>query len=110
VRREVRRVWVLVWRIAEGCASGDCASGFPAEAVPIRSPIASQGLKAEPGRTFISIMPKHNTPTIIPASYPALEAEVYNLMNDITERDTIAPPPSSQLTLELECAGVEVEW
>jgi hypothetical protein len=55
-------------------------------------------------------MSKHNTPTIIPASYDALEAEVYNLLSDITERDTMAPPPSSQLTLELACAGVEVEW
>jgi hypothetical protein len=55
-------------------------------------------------------MSSNNTPTIIPAAYPALEAEVYNLMSDITERDTIAPPPSSQLTLELACAGVEVEW
>ncbi len=50
---------------------------------------------------------KHNTPTIVPASYDALEAEVYHLMNDITDRDTEMPPPSSQLTLELECAGLE---
>ncbi len=55
-------------------------------------------------------MSKHNTPTLIPPSYPALEAEVYHLLAPITERDTYAPPPSSQLTLELACAGVEVEW
>ncbi len=51
-----------------------------------------------------------NRPTLVPASYDALEAEVYNLLEDITERDTIAPPPSSQITLELACAGLEVEW
>lgn len=50
---------------------------------------------------------KHNTPTMVPAYYPALEAECYHLASEITERDTEIPPPSSQLTLELECAGLE---
>ena len=52
----------------------------------------------------------HNATTIVPPSYPALEAEVYNLLAPITERDTYSPPPSSQIGLELECAGLEVEW
>lgn len=46
-------------------------------------------------------------PTLIPAAYPALEQELYLLADEITERDTEIPPPSSQLTLELECAGLE---
>ena len=48
-----------------------------------------------------------SAPTIVPPSYPALEAELYHLADDITERDTELPPPSTQLTLELECAGLE---
>jgi hypothetical protein len=49
----------------------------------------------------------HNSPTVIPASYDALESEVYHLLAPITDRDTEMPPPSSQLMLELECAGLE---
>ena len=45
--------------------------------------------------------------TLIPASYPELEREAYLALD--LERETIAPPPSSQLTLELACAGLDVE-
>jgi hypothetical protein len=37
-------------------------------------------------------MTKHNTPTIVPASYPALESEVYNSLDCILDRDTLMPP------------------
>ncbi len=53
---------------------------------------------------------KHTAVTIIPASYDALTEEVYNLLSPITDRDTIEPPPSGQLTLELACAGVDIDW
>jgi hypothetical protein len=49
----------------------------------------------------------NTTPTLIPASYPALEQEMYLLLDEVTDRDTEIPPPSSQLSLELECAGLE---
>lgn len=55
-------------------------------------------------------MSQHNSPTLIPSAYPALEAEVYNLMAEFADRDTMSPPPSSQIGLELQCAGLEVEW
>jgi hypothetical protein len=46
--------------------------------------------------------------TVRPAVYPALESEIYRVLD--LDRETEIPPPSSQLTLELECAGVEVQW
>jgi hypothetical protein len=49
----------------------------------------------------------NTTDTLIPPSYDALEAETYHLLPDVCERDTELPPPSVQLTLELECAGLE---
>ena len=49
----------------------------------------------------------HTSDTLIPPSYDALEAETYLLLHDVCERDTELPPPSVQLTLELECAGLD---
>jgi hypothetical protein len=45
--------------------------------------------------------------TLVPPSYDALTAEAYHLLPDVCDRDTELPPPSVQLTLELECAGLE---
>jgi len=55
-------------------------------------------------------MNANTTQTLVPASYDALECEVYTLLSDFTDRDTMQPPPSVQIGLELECAGLEVEW
>jgi hypothetical protein len=51
----------------------------------------------------------HTAVTIVPPAYPALEAEFYHLLDEVTDRITDIPPPSSQMGLELACAGVEVE-
>ena len=44
-----------------------------------------------------------NAKTVIPPSYPALEAEVYHLLYDVTARQTELPPPSSQRALVRAC-------
>lgn len=51
----------------------------------------------------------HGTPalTLVPPSYPALEAEVYALLEEITDRETLIPPASVQVGLEIACATEE---
>ena len=49
--------------------------------------------------------------TLIPASYPALEREVYLAQEPVTERETEVPPPStlpSGLVLGVTIPAVEV--
>ena len=57
---------------------------------------------------FFQVM--NNAITMVPASYPELEAEVYASLEFVCDRSTELPPPSFQIGLELECAGLEVEW
>lgn len=50
-------------------------------------------------------------PTLIPATYPALEREAYLAQEPVTERETEVPPPStlpSGLVLGLGLPVVEV--
>lgn len=47
--------------------------------------------------------------TLIPASYPELGSEILYSLDSVDERETEIPPPSVQLTLELECLGLE-QW
>ena len=49
-------------------------------------------------------------PTVIPPAYPTLVDEVYEQLLGFGERTTEVPPPSTQVGLELVCAGLEVEW
>lgn len=48
-------------------------------------------------------------PTSIPAFYSELVDEMYLSIAGEDERPTEIPPASVQMTLELECAGLEVE-
>ena len=42
-----------------------------------------------------------NNTTLVPASYPALESEVYESLE--VQRDTLVPSAQEQMALELEC-------
>ena len=44
-----------------------------------------------------------NATTMIPTTYPALEAEVYASLDFATERETIVPAAEEQLGLEADC-------
>jgi hypothetical protein len=68
------------------------------------------GERADAESVFRLIDEHANRPTVIPPSYDALTAEVYNILTDFTDRDTIAPPPSRQMDLELACAGLDLTW
>jgi hypothetical protein len=39
---------------------------------------------------------KNNRPTLIPASYPALEREIYASLDFVTERETLMPDSGEQ--------------
>lgn len=41
--------------------------------------------------------------TLVPPSYPALEAEVYASLDFATERETMVPAADEQLGLEADC-------
>lgn len=45
--------------------------------------------------------------TIIPASYPELVDEQWSAICGEDERQTLIPLPQTQMSLELECAGLE---
>jgi hypothetical protein len=47
--------------------------------------------------------------TLVPASYPELVDEQWVSLCGEEARQTLLPPSSRQMSLELECAGLDVE-